>query len=48
MPRGHVISDVYRRIRTVLRKVGLTRNPTVDDRAAVAVRIRQELEGGRL
>ena len=43
MPRGHVVSDVYRRIRTVLRKVGLARNPTVEDRAAVAVRIRQEL-----
>ena len=48
MPRGHVISDIYRRIRTELRKVGLARNPTAQDRAAVAVRIRQELERGRL
>ena len=46
MPRGHVISDIYRRIRTLLRKVGLARNPTVEDRATVAVRIRQELERG--
>jgi diadenosine tetraphosphate (Ap4A) HIT family hydrolase len=44
MPRGHVISDVYRRIRTVLRKVGLARNPTAEERAAIASRIRQELE----
>jgi diadenosine tetraphosphate (Ap4A) HIT family hydrolase len=46
MPRGHVISDIYRRIRTLLRKVGLARNPTAEDRAAIAVRIRQELERG--
>jgi diadenosine tetraphosphate (Ap4A) HIT family hydrolase len=46
MPRGHVISDVYRRIRALLRKVGLARNPTAEERAAVAVRIRQELERG--
>ena len=29
MPRGHVISDMYRRVRNLLRKVGLVRNPTV-------------------
>ena len=45
MPRGHVISDIYRRIRALLRKVGLARNPTAEERAAVAVRIRQELSG---
>jgi diadenosine tetraphosphate (Ap4A) HIT family hydrolase len=44
MPRGHVISDIYRRIRALLRKAGLARNPTVEERAAVAVRIRQQLE----
>jgi diadenosine tetraphosphate (Ap4A) HIT family hydrolase len=44
MPRGHVVSDIYRRIRALLRKVGLARNPTREERAAVAVRIRQELE----
>ena len=46
MPRGHVISDVYRRIRSLLRKVGLARNPTPAERAAVASRIHQELERG--
>jgi diadenosine tetraphosphate (Ap4A) HIT family hydrolase len=44
MPRGHVVSDIYRRIRAVLRKVGLARNPTREERAAAAVRIRQDLE----
>jgi diadenosine tetraphosphate (Ap4A) HIT family hydrolase len=44
MPRGHVVSDIYRRIRALLRTVGLARNPTREERAAVAVRIRQELE----
>jgi len=44
MPRGHVISDVYRRIRSLLRKVGLARNPTPAERAAVASRIHQHLE----
>jgi diadenosine tetraphosphate (Ap4A) HIT family hydrolase len=44
MPAGHVISDIYRRIRALLRKFGLARNPTVEERAAVATRIRQELE----
>lgn len=43
MPRGHVISDVYRRIRSLLRKAGLARNPTPAERAAVASRIHQEL-----
>ena len=44
MPRGHVISDIYRRIRALLRKFGLARNPTVEERADVAARIRQVLE----
>jgi diadenosine tetraphosphate (Ap4A) HIT family hydrolase len=44
MPKGHVISDVYRRVRALLRRVGVARNPTADERAAAAVRIRQELE----
>lgn len=42
MPRGHVISDIYRRIRNLLRKVGLTRNPTAALRAGAADRVRQE------
>jgi diadenosine tetraphosphate (Ap4A) HIT family hydrolase len=44
MPRGHVISDIYRRIRALLRRFGVARNPTVEERTAVAARIRQELE----
>ena len=44
MPAGHVISDIYRRIRALLRKFDLARNPTVEERAAVAARIQQELE----
>jgi diadenosine tetraphosphate (Ap4A) HIT family hydrolase len=43
MPRGHVISDIYRRFRAVLRKTGLTRNPTPVERATAASRIREEL-----
>jgi diadenosine tetraphosphate (Ap4A) HIT family hydrolase len=42
MPRGHVISDIYRRARNALRKVGVARNPTVAARAGAADRIRQE------
>jgi diadenosine tetraphosphate (Ap4A) HIT family hydrolase len=42
MPPGHVISDVYRRTRNLLRKVGLLRNPTAEERAKVAARIRGE------
>jgi diadenosine tetraphosphate (Ap4A) HIT family hydrolase len=42
MPRGHVISDLYRRIRNLLRRSGLLRNPTSSERAAVAGRIRDQ------
>lgn len=42
MPRGHVISDIYRRARNALRKVGLVRNPTAASRAGAADRVRQE------
>jgi diadenosine tetraphosphate (Ap4A) HIT family hydrolase len=41
MPRGHVVSDLCRRGRTLLRKAGLLRNPIPADRAAAADRIRQ-------
>src|SRR3954470_12947232 len=44
MPRGHIISDVYRRGRALLRKTGLAPNPTPASRAATASRIREELE----
>ena len=42
MPRGHVISDLYRRARNLLRKTGLLRNPSTAARAAAADRVRQE------
>jgi hypothetical protein len=41
MPRGHVISDLYRRARNLLRRVGLLRNPTPEARAEAAARVRQ-------
>lgn len=42
MPRGHVISDLYRRGRNLLRKAGVLRNPGPGARAAAADRVRQE------
>jgi diadenosine tetraphosphate (Ap4A) HIT family hydrolase len=42
MPRGHVISDLYRRARNLLRRLGLLRNPSAAERADVAGRIRAE------
>lgn len=41
MPRGHVISDLYRKARNLLRKVGVLRNPTAEARAGAAARLRQ-------
>ncbi|HEX6433684.1 MAG TPA: hypothetical protein VFZ87_05565 [Gemmatimonadales bacterium] len=43
MPRGHVISDLYRRARNLLRRLRVLRNPTTAARAAAASRIREEL-----
>jgi diadenosine tetraphosphate (Ap4A) HIT family hydrolase len=45
MPRGHVISDLYRRARNLLRRVRLTRNPTAAEKADAAARIRQQWQG---
>ena len=42
MPPGHVISDLYRRARNLLRKLGTLRNPTAGERTEVASRIRRE------
>lgn len=42
MPRGHVVSDLYRRARNLFRKFGLVRNPTASERAGAASRIRAE------
>lgn len=40
LPAGHVLSDVYKRVRTVLRGWGLASNPTAESRAHMAGRIR--------
>lgn len=45
MPRGHIISDLYRRARNLLRQIGLSRNPTAAERADAAARIRQQWKG---
>lgn len=42
MPRGHVISDLYRRFRNLLRRAGLVRNPSPAARADAVERIRQQ------
>ena len=42
MPRGHVLSDLYRRARNLLRRFGLARNPTVREREAAAIEIQQQ------
>jgi diadenosine tetraphosphate (Ap4A) HIT family hydrolase len=42
MPRGHVISDVYRRARNLLRKAGVLRNPSTTARADAAERVRRQ------
>jgi len=42
MPRGHVISDLYRRARNLLRSARVLRNPTAAERADVAGRLRAE------
>lgn len=44
MPRGHVISDLYRRARNLLRKIGVLRNPTAEARTEAAARVRQAWE----
>jgi diadenosine tetraphosphate (Ap4A) HIT family hydrolase len=41
MPKGHVISDLYRRGRNIFRRLGLLRNPTTAERADAADRIRR-------
>ena len=42
MPRGHVVSDLYRRARNLLRQVGLRPNPTPAQRADAASQIRNQ------
>ena len=42
LPRGHVMSDLYKRGRAVLRQTGITPNPSAADRAAMAERLRAD------
>ena len=44
MPRGHVISDLYRRARNLLRRIGLLRNPTAPARVEAAEQLRRQWE----
>jgi diadenosine tetraphosphate (Ap4A) HIT family hydrolase len=46
MPRGHIISDLYRRARNVLRRFGLLRNPRATARADAAEQIRRHWSPG--
>jgi diadenosine tetraphosphate (Ap4A) HIT family hydrolase len=48
MPAGHVLSDVYKRGRTLLRGWGIAPNPSADARADAAARIRQDAAWTRL
>jgi diadenosine tetraphosphate (Ap4A) HIT family hydrolase len=48
MPPGHVLSDVYKRGRTLLRGWGLAPNPTAEARSDAAARIRQDPAWKRL
>ena len=41
MPRGHVLSDLYRRVRNFLRNLGLVRNPSAAQRADAAAQVRR-------
>jgi diadenosine tetraphosphate (Ap4A) HIT family hydrolase len=41
MPPGHVISDLYRRARNLLRRIGLLRNPSSKARADAAEQVRR-------
>jgi diadenosine tetraphosphate (Ap4A) HIT family hydrolase len=42
LPPGHVTSDLYRKVRMWLRRVRLARNPTTEERAAAAGRMRED------
>jgi histidine triad (HIT) family protein len=42
LPGGHILSDVYKRGRSVLRGWGIVANPTPAARAEVAARIRED------
>jgi diadenosine tetraphosphate (Ap4A) HIT family hydrolase len=42
LPAGHVTSDLYRRARTLLRRLGVLPNPPVAARADAAARLRDD------
>ena len=42
LPAGHVVSDLYRKMRMLLRRTGIARNPVPADRVATAARIRDD------
>lgn len=42
LPPGHVVSDLYRKGRMWLRRIGLARNPTAAERAQAAASIRED------
>lgn len=48
LPAGHVLSDLYKRLRTVLRGWRVAPNPAPADRADTAARIRQDVSWTRL
>jgi diadenosine tetraphosphate (Ap4A) HIT family hydrolase len=42
LPKGHVLSDVYRRGRHLLRRFGVAKNPAREARVRMAERMREE------
>lgn len=42
LPAGHIVSDLFRRVRGMLRGWHIVRNPSEEERAAAAARIRAE------
>lgn len=42
LPAGHVVSDLYRKVRMWFRRAHLVRNPTATARADVAARLRED------
>ncbi len=48
LPAGHVLSDVYRQGRMLLRRSGLAKNPATEARALAAARIRDDPAWKRL
>jgi diadenosine tetraphosphate (Ap4A) HIT family hydrolase len=45
MPRGHIVSDLYRRARNLLRRAGVLQNPSRQERAYAAEQVRIRWRG---